>query len=383
MITRLLTSAHYRKNKFLVKHLGWKTKRKIVVIESDDWGSIRMPSSEVLETLLSGGVRLNPNGGYDRYDTLASVDDLSYLFEVLNSVRDKNNKPAVITFNSVMANPDFNKIQESNFTKYFYEPFQKTLSKKSATAQSFEVWLQGMQIGVMQPQFHAREHLNAQLWLQGLKNNYSNSLAAFKKGVFSNSFDKNLDVRGRYLEAYNVAKESEYSFTLEALNEGLDMFEKTFGFKSSTMIAPNYLWDERVEEQAAKKGVVSLQGVSTQRLSQAWYQATGKKLKGNYTGKLNSFGQIYTVRNCFYEPSSSKNQTEFSCLNEIERAFKGNQPAIISSHRVNFIGGLSKTNRDTGLQGLQVILNEITKKYADVEFMSSDQLTNLILESKK
>lgn len=26
---------------------GWHTRRKIVVIESDDWGSIRMPSKEV------------------------------------------------------------------------------------------------------------------------------------------------------------------------------------------------------------------------------------------------------------------------------------------------------------------------------------------------
>ena len=26
---------------------GWRTNRHIVVIESDDWGSIRMPSKEV------------------------------------------------------------------------------------------------------------------------------------------------------------------------------------------------------------------------------------------------------------------------------------------------------------------------------------------------
>jgi len=26
---------------------GWRTDRKIVVIESDDWGAIRMPSKEV------------------------------------------------------------------------------------------------------------------------------------------------------------------------------------------------------------------------------------------------------------------------------------------------------------------------------------------------
>ena len=30
---------------------GWKTDRKIVVIESDDWGMIRMASSQVKENL--------------------------------------------------------------------------------------------------------------------------------------------------------------------------------------------------------------------------------------------------------------------------------------------------------------------------------------------
>jgi len=34
-----------RKN--LVNIPGWRTNRKIVVIESDDWGSVRMPSREV------------------------------------------------------------------------------------------------------------------------------------------------------------------------------------------------------------------------------------------------------------------------------------------------------------------------------------------------
>ena len=36
----------------LLNILGWRTKRHIVVIESDDWGSIRMPSKKVYDKLL-------------------------------------------------------------------------------------------------------------------------------------------------------------------------------------------------------------------------------------------------------------------------------------------------------------------------------------------
>ncbi|MBK8547870.1 MAG: hypothetical protein IPL63_10985 [Saprospiraceae bacterium] len=89
--------------------LGWKTERKIVVFESDDWGSIRMPSQKVYDSLVSKGVRLDSQGGYlfNKFDTLADEDDLTALFEVLQSVKDKNGNPAVFTTVCVAANPDF------------------------------------------------------------------------------------------------------------------------------------------------------------------------------------------------------------------------------------------------------------------------------------
>ena len=54
---------------------GWHTRRKIVVIESDDWGSIRMPSREVKQKLQQAGMMLE-NDPYSLYDTLAYSDDL-------------------------------------------------------------------------------------------------------------------------------------------------------------------------------------------------------------------------------------------------------------------------------------------------------------------
>jgi hypothetical protein len=50
---RNLLAKHY------INSRGWKTKRKIVVIESDDWGSIRMPSKSVVELLKSKKHRTN------------------------------------------------------------------------------------------------------------------------------------------------------------------------------------------------------------------------------------------------------------------------------------------------------------------------------------
>jgi len=110
---------------------GWRTSRKIVVIESDDWGSIRMSSNESYNALQKAGLSLDKGAGarYNKYETLASKEDLQHLFEVLKSVKDKNGSSAKMTAVSLVANPDFKKIKEDNFQNYYYEPFTKTLER--------------------------------------------------------------------------------------------------------------------------------------------------------------------------------------------------------------------------------------------------------------
>lgn len=39
-----------------------------------------------------------------------------------------------------MANPEFDKIRENNFKKYYYEPFTKTLKRNPSTENSFKMW---------------------------------------------------------------------------------------------------------------------------------------------------------------------------------------------------------------------------------------------------
>ena len=48
-----------------------------------------------------------------------------------------------------------------------------------------------------------------------------------------------------------------------------------------------------------------------------------------------------------------------------------NKPAVISTHRVNYIGGLNPDNRENGLRNLDSLLNRIVQKWDDIEFISS------------
>ena len=115
-INRYKDAITLRINKRLYNYLGWKTNRRIVVIESDDWGNIRMPSKEAFDNLRLKYPQLATT--YNRFDSIETDNDLIFLFEILDSVKDKNGLPAIITANTLVANPDFAKIKEYGFQEY-------------------------------------------------------------------------------------------------------------------------------------------------------------------------------------------------------------------------------------------------------------------------
>ena len=59
-----------------------------------------------------------------------------------------------------------------------------------------------------------------------------------------------------------------------------------------------------------------------------------------------------------------------------------NKPAIISSHRINYIGSLVEENRAYNLSRLNNLLKIILEKWPDIEFMTSDQLGDLIISER-
>ena len=59
----------------IINTFGYKTNRKIVVFESDDWGSIRMPSKLAYSNLLKKGIGVDKSL-YDTLDSLEKKEDL-------------------------------------------------------------------------------------------------------------------------------------------------------------------------------------------------------------------------------------------------------------------------------------------------------------------
>lgn len=163
--------------------VSFKTQRKLLVIESDDWGSLRTKNKEVLHQLNS----ISKNVQEDRFtqlDSLANTEDLSNLFEILNSVKDKIGNPAKLTANVCVANPDFKKIENSGFSKFYVEEFNQTIEKSVNGKETLLLWHEGINRALFKPQLHGREHLHALAWMAELRAGNKELLKAFKLESF-------------------------------------------------------------------------------------------------------------------------------------------------------------------------------------------------------
>jgi hypothetical protein len=354
---------------------GWRTNRKILVIESDDWGSIRMPSHEVYELCLNEGYPVNLNS-YERYDSLASKDDLELLFDLLASYRDKNGNHPVITANCVVANPDFTKIKNDDFLNYHFELITETFKNYPNHAHNFEMWQEGNLKGVFHPQFHAREHLNVSKFMKALREKDADVLFGFRHRM-PGCIRKGNKLNGNdFMESTYCDSEQDKTDKLNIFLEGLDVFEKLFGYKSLSIIPPNYTWSDDYNESISKKGVKYIQGIRKMRepvpYNKSFYNS-------RFLGMKYIQGQKALVRNVTFEPSFASTTALINkCLSEIDIAFRLKKPAIVCSHRINFVGFIDERNRDNNLKLLQDLLTRALHRWPDIEFMASDELGKIM-----
>lgn len=361
---------------------GYSTIRKLVVIESDDWGSIRMPSLEVYNSFVKAGIPIN-NCPYNKYDSLASEKDLNDLFNLLIDFKDCKGNHPTITANTVVANPDFVKIQNSNFQEYFYEPFTETLARYPAHTSAFTIWREGMDAGLFHPQFHGREHVNINLWLTLLRKKHPIFLKAFENGFWGlgPSIVK-LSDRINIQATFDATAFTEIEQHKKQLIEGLALFEEIFGFRSKSFIANNFIWDSSLNPTLKENGVDVLQGMKYQLLPRI-YQSKRKKIR-HYIGEMTEGNQVYLIRNCSFEPTENPNIDNVgNCLTQISSAFFFNKPAIISTHRLNYIGFIEHDNKKKNLLGLKSLISNILKKWPEVEFITSDELGEIIMNEKQ
>ena len=365
--------------KHVINSRGFKTNRMFIVFESDDWGSIRIPSIEVQKKLISKNV-ISDKDQFSKYDTLENESDLNSLFNLLSKYTDLKGNPPIFTANCVVANPDFKKIKDSNFQNYYFEDIKTTFKNNKGHENCFQLWKEGMNLNFFHPQFHGREHINIDLWLEELQKDKEIYKIAFENNTFA------VNPTGIYNQSHNIMAALDYRSLkerenkIEIIKEGYNLFKDLFGYDSKSYIAPCYVWDELMESEFKNLGIEYFQGSKFQYIPNYSNQKFDRKF--HYTGQENKNNQHYLVRNCLFEPSLNQNVDWVeACMESIRIAFLWKRPAIIGTHRINFASKLSVTNRDNTLIMLDKLLSRIIKTWPEVEFITSDQLGEIIKQN--
>lgn len=356
---------------------GWRTKRKLVVISVDDYGNVRLDSKEARERMDKAGLKIHSR--FDAFDTLETREDLEALYEVLTSVKDKNGRHAVFTPFALPCNINFEAMATEGYERYIYELLPQTYEKLSAIHPeayigAWDLWQLGIQEGLMAPQFHGREHFNLHyfeqllrkknpLLLESLKNR---SLVALPESTFSSV---------GWTAAFSFWSHEELPLHQIILEEGTNAFKEVYGYAPSVFTPPAQQFHPSHYPLLKSLNFLGIDRplFYQQHLGEGRYQR-----KFEYMHYDANLSMTKIVRNVVFEPTEPNTDHVGKALSQIEAAFRLRKPAIISSHRVNYAGFVDPAYRTLGLEHLRVLLNQIVKKWPDVEFISVAELVDQI-----
>ena len=330
--------------------------RPIVIIQSDDWGRVGIPSIAILDDLRRSGFPVGMSS-WDRYG-LESADDVDALAEILAECRDADGRAACVTANFVMANADLRRMEAEGWKAFrwipIHEGFPAPWNEKLLPS-----YKRAVDKGVFYPGLHGFTHFNP-------------------SGLVSALNDPGeLGIRARALATRDVpylrSITPEYNFALakcdldgdhfldresqaEWLENGVRLFEQTFGFRPCTVCAPGYRENDVTRELYSRAGISVTQG----RYGDVPFDE--KDL-------------LFLGRNVAFEPSLGEPYTLKHALAEITQVIAAGSPVVICSHSINYVSrfvGQAEVAREQ----LAQLLTELKSQYPDLRFTSDHEFSS-------
>jgi len=342
--------------KYLPHLLRKKIYEKYIIIESDDWGLERAPNVDCVSFIEKKFGKKNLTRW--SYDTLETKEDLNYLYDLLESYKNKFESPPVITANFITHNIDYSNKEELKFL-----PISKGFSNKDEDVR--ELYKKGIEEKYIFPQLHGFSHYNIEDLKNYFKTEEANELFSWKFLTAKSTVRGNMSFLQGELGKNHVGK---------YFKRAAEEFERVFGFNSKTFIPPTYIYDFTLTDILKANNIGLVQ--SSNRLNPAseknFLRPYFKKRKGLY----------WSVRNARLDPHPDYNFNHEQCLSTIQKMFEIKSPAIIDFHRVNFAGRFAPDYRNKTLEELKKLFEGIHKKWPDVKFIHSQKFNDLLWQQE-
>ena len=347
--------------------VDWRALRAVVV-ESDDWGlSGFAPAADVWQGLDRNA--LAPGNFPDVYwnSTLEDSATIKALGRILNSVRGRDGRPAVFQPNYVMSALDYEEgPQGTNWRRYDIPDLPPQYPRPGLWGTVTDV----VNGGLWYPEYHAAWHYDPERRRQAVAEGGVAEEAA-RRGIplFTGS------EAARELGSWRSSVELE-----RELEQGLYLFEEFFQRRPGSLIAPDYTWNGRMENIWEGSGLTVIQAKREQRNPDLGNGRLGRLQKYVYrqVDRRWNPGRIYLERNCRLEPVQALDPSAVidDCITATFAAWSAGQPAIVETHRVNFVH-LDPAVAETGQRALAEYLHAVGGATPGPVFLTDMELAQL------
>jgi len=347
-----------------------------VAFESDDWG---LAGFVPTDTALAGLDRGALTGGrfpqvYWR-STLEDSAAVRRLADLMGVCRDRDGLPAVFQANYIMSALDLSAAPQTagrdvnGFWRRYDLPALPPAYDRPGLWPAVRAALTE---GVWEPAFHGSFHYDPRRRQDAVATDPLARRAALQGVlVFPDSH-----------RAWELGPWRPTSVLAEELDRSLDIFLRLFGHSPRSVIAPDYVWDDRCEALWESRGLKVIQAKREQRHPKRRGAGLGDrfgKVVDRAFGRLRHPDRIYLERNCRLEAVQADDwrQVAEACYQEVLRAWARGEPAVIETHRVNFVH-LDPEVAEKGYRALHHLLELLTET-ADpaLAFLTDDELAQL------
>jgi len=168
---------------------------------------------------------------------------------------------------------------------------------------------------------------------------------------------------------------------LEILGKAVKQFSEIFGHPSMSF-TPSC----GVILKSSLKSVCDIGNFRCIKISDGFFRSPSRRGYSKhafFTGqKISGSTARFLCRNCDFEPIFYGKDSVSLCLQDIEQAFQNKKPAIISTHRMNYVRGFDGDNYTERIEMLSNLLSILLSKYPDVMFMSTDDFIERFFHEK-
>lgn len=310
----------------------------VLIIESDDWGA----------------------------GPLAQADALARLTDMLQRIRDRSGRPAVMTLGVILEVPDGPRMVASGCREYHALPLTDVRFDGVRTAM-----LSGVAAGVFVPQLHGQCHY----WPPALMAAAQHDSAvrdwltapepAATEGLPS-------PLQSRWVDASSLPSQA---LTAEAIRQAVaaeaHTYQTLFGSAPQVAVATTFVWDDAVEAAWAQVGI---EAVIT-----PGHRATCRTAAGQpgcvdatlLTGERSLAGQACLVRDVYFEPALGHAPQRL--VEGLRSRTRQGRACLVETHRFNFLQA-----PDASLAALEAGLREALASCPDLRFVAPLELARAI-----